>query len=68
MSQETFEQFRRSALQDLALQEQLRSTTDTPKFVELVVRLGEARGYRFTVEDVQAAMAASRRAWFERWI
>ena len=66
--QESFEQFRQVVLHDLSLQEQLRSTTDMPSFVELVVRLGEERGHRFTAADVQAAMNASRCAWIERWI
>ncbi|MBK9711280.1 MAG: Nif11-like leader peptide family natural product precursor [Kouleothrix sp.] len=68
MSQEDFEQFRRVVLQDRSLQEKLRSTADMPSFVALVVRLGEERDHRFTAEDVQAAMAASRRAWIERWV
>jgi hypothetical protein len=67
MSQQAFEQFRHIVLQDLALQERLRATTDHRSFLDLVVRVGGERGCHFTHEDVQAAMRASRRAWIERW-
>jgi hypothetical protein len=36
--------------------------------MDLVVRVGAERGYRFTSQDVEAALHASRRAWIERWI
>jgi hypothetical protein len=65
---ESFEQFREIVLQDLALQERLRATTDHGSFVDLVVRVGEEQGCRFTPEDVEEAMRANRRAWLERWI
>ena len=68
MSQESFEQFRELVFQDTTLQEALRSVTDTDQFVALTVRLGAARGYVFTVEDVAEAMRSSRRAWLERWL
>ncbi len=67
MSQQAFEQFRQVVLQDLALQERLRATTDHRSFLDLVVRVGGERGCHFTAEDVEAAMRASRRAWIERW-
>lgn len=68
MSLESFEQFRNLVLQDVALQEQLRATTDHRSFVDLVVRVGGERGCHFTPEDVEAAMRASRQLWIERWI
>ena len=67
MSQQAFEQFRQMVLQDLALQERLRATTDQRSFLDLVVRVGGERGCHFAPEDVEAAMRASRRAWIERW-
>lgn len=33
----------------------------------LAVRLGSERGLWFMPEDVEAALAAGRRAWLERW-
>ena len=49
---------------DGALQAQLRATVDPAAFLRLVVALGAAHGYRFTVDDVRAALQASRSAWF----
>jgi len=68
MSLESFEQFRTLVLQDQSLQERLRATTDRNTFLDLVVQMGEERGFQFTAQDVDAAMQASRRAWIERWI
>ena len=68
MSTESFEQFRQIVLQDVALQERLRATTDPRSFVDLLVRVGDERHCHFTPEDVQAAMRASRKRWIERWI
>jgi hypothetical protein len=65
---ESFEQFRQIVLNDVALQERLRTTTDHESFVGLVVRTGEERGCHFTPEDVEEAMRANRRAWLERWV
>jgi len=65
MSLESFEQFRQLVLQDQSLQAQLRATPDLRSFFDLVARQGAARGYQFTVEDVEAAMRASRRAWLQ---
>jgi len=55
-------------LQNPALQERLRATTDQRSFVDLVVQVGRERGCHFTPEDVEAAMRASRQAWIERWV
>jgi hypothetical protein len=38
------------------------------EFLQQTVRLGEANGFRFTVEDVRSALQANRRAWIERWV
>jgi hypothetical protein len=65
---EDFERFRQLVLEDLALQERLRGTPDLKAFVELTLRLGEERGYRFTAADIEAALRESRRAWLQRWI
>ena len=68
MSAASFEQFRQLVLADPALQQQLRATASLPAFLALTVQLGVERGYDVTVEDVQAALNASRRAWLERWV
>jgi predicted ribosomally synthesized peptide with nif11-like leader len=68
MSKESFEQFRQLVLRDTVLQEQLRSTPEREAFIALVLRMGEERGYAFTVEDVEAAMRASQQAWLLRWV
>ncbi len=66
MLQEDFERFRDQVLQDSALQEQLRAIEDRDAFMRRVVELGQENGYAFGVEQVAAAMQATRRAWIER--
>lgn len=56
MAQESAE-FQKVVMQDAALQEQFRSVTDPASFVDLAVRLGQERGFGFTFEDVQIALA-----------
>jgi predicted ribosomally synthesized peptide with nif11-like leader len=68
MSENGLEQFRRLVLQDEALQKQLRETAGRQEFVELMLRLGAERGYRFTAEEIEEALRESWRAWLERWV
>ncbi|MGA8213801.1 MAG: Nif11-like leader peptide family natural product precursor [Candidatus Sulfotelmatobacter sp.] len=68
MPQQNLERFRELVLQDPALQEQLKAPGDRDSFVALVLQLGQARGFDFTVHDVTAALQANRRVWMERWI
>lgn len=68
MPPDDFERFRQRVLEDPALQDALRETTDTQAFIALARRLGAERGCHFTAEDVQEAMRAARRAWRERWV
>lgn len=63
-----FEHFRQFVLRTPALLEQLRAPSSLPAFCELTVQLGAEHGYRFTTDEVQAALNASRRAWQERWV
>lgn len=65
---ENLEQFRRIVIGDVALQQQLVHVSDRDAFLRCVVELGVAHGYRFTVADVEQALQASRRAWFEHTI
>ena len=62
------EDFTELVLEDPALLAQLRRFTNMDEFLEQTVRLGEANGFRFTVEDVRSALQANRRAWIERWV
>ena len=68
MSQENFDRFRNLVLEDVTLQDQLKDITDYQLFADTVVNIGNERGYRFTKLEVESAVNASRRAWFERWI
>jgi predicted ribosomally synthesized peptide with nif11-like leader len=68
MSQENFEQFRQLVLQDTALQQQLRGTSDRDQMIALTQQLGAERGYSFMTEDVLEALRASQREWIERWL
>ena len=68
MSQEGFEEFRRLVLGDPALQRRLWGEVERESFVQMVVREGAERGFRFTAGEVEAAMREGRRAWLERWV
>jgi hypothetical protein len=54
--------------EDPSLQEQLRQVNDRMLFIDLVVRLGEERGFSFNAQDVVDVLRANRRAWLERWV
>jgi aspartyl/asparaginyl beta-hydroxylase len=60
--------FREAVLRDTDLQHHLRGTSDRKLFVSLVVKSGNAAGYRFSASDVEDEMKAARAAWIERWI
>lgn len=62
------ERFCNSVFKDVSLQEQLRQVIDRELFVDLVVRLGDKRGFTFNAQDVNEALRANRRAWIERWL
>jgi Aspartyl/Asparaginyl beta-hydroxylase len=62
------ERFRQAVFTDLKLQQELRVTWDPESFARLVVSLGRARGYRFTLSDVEHAYLSAKRAWIERWV
>jgi hypothetical protein len=68
MAKEGLAQFLELVRADAALQARLWPVRARADFVALVVRLGAARGYDFTPEDVEAALAEGRRAWLERWV
>lgn len=67
-SPDALETFCNLVFEDAALQERLRQVIDKKLFVDLVVGLGEERGFSFNARDVEEALRANRRAWIERWL
>ena len=67
-SPESLESFINSTFADLSLQERLRQVSDRELFIDLVVRLGEERGFRFNGQDVDNVLRENRRSWIERWV
>ena len=53
---------------DFSLQERLREVMDEELFINLVLRLGEERGFNFSEQDVKEALRAKRGAWLEKWV
>jgi hypothetical protein len=66
MSQASLDCFIQLVFHDATLQQRLWEVPGTDAFVDLVQQLGMEQGYRFTVEDIKAAMYLSRREWRER--
>jgi len=62
------ERFCGVVFEDVSLQEPLRQVNDRELFIDLVVRLGDERGFNFNAQDVKEALRARRRAWIERWL
>ena len=63
-----FDRYCNLVLEDKMLQMLLRDVFDKELFFETVVRLGNERGYHFSVNDVREAFRAKRRTWIERWV
>jgi predicted ribosomally synthesized peptide with nif11-like leader len=68
MSKKDFERFRKVVLEDSSLQKQLRAFTRRDAFAARLVKLGVARGFQFTAEEVREAIGEGRRLWSERWL
>jgi Nif11 domain len=66
MSQETLHRFIEIVFHDATLQKRLWEASGLDAFVDLVQQLGIEQGYRFTAEDIKAALYVSRREWRER--
>lgn len=62
------QRFRELVLRTPALQQALQAVEDPKQFPERLVALGALNGCRFSVEEVQEATRAARRAWLERWL
>ncbi len=68
MSVQDLERFQSIVLNDRALQHELRACTQREAFMDLVVQRGREHDCLFTAAEVEAAMQANQRAWFEREI
>jgi len=66
--QEAFAAFREEVLDDDDLQAQLRALTDAAQLAAHAVRLGAARGFHFSDDDVRAVMTRGRQAWYSQWV
>jgi hypothetical protein len=67
-SQARFERFRAHVLDDRALIEALWQIEQPDEFVERVLGLGQLHGFRFTREEIAAAMQQGGRIGAGRWI
>jgi hypothetical protein len=52
MSRQSLERFKRLALRTASVQEALKAATNEQEFIELVVQLGQEKGYEFTAEEL----------------
>ena len=68
MSDTAFSEFRTAVLADTDLQDKLRKTDDHAEFVSSVVDLASKLGVDLSINDVENALRAGRKAWIERWI
>lgn len=65
---DAMERLRAIVLADRDVQARLLATPDRPAFVAAVVDLAAGHGVPVGAADVEAAMAAARRQWLERWV
>jgi sulfur relay (sulfurtransferase) DsrC/TusE family protein len=63
-----FAQFRSVVLGEPSLQGRLQEHEEWDDFVAAALAIAAERGLSLTAEEIEAARAAERRAWFERWI
>ena len=68
MSKTVFEEFRAKVLADSSLRDELQNINERDEFVQRVVKLATEKGFELSVDNVENAMNAGRRAWIERWI
>jgi len=68
MSKTVFEEFRAKVLADSSLRDELQNINERDEFVQRVVKLATEQGFELSVDNVENAMNAGRRAWIERWI
>ncbi|MCU1289150.1 MAG: Aspartyl/asparaginyl beta-hydroxylase [Acidobacteria bacterium] len=68
MSHEDFEKYQKLVLEDLSLQERLKTFVERTDFISEVVVSGAERGFDISREDVENELRLSRRNWHKRWI
>ena len=62
MSVETVNQFYQEVMQEPALLEKFQSAPDQESLANLAVEVGQQKGYSFTVDEVEQALAAQNAA------
>jgi predicted ribosomally synthesized peptide with nif11-like leader len=62
MSVESVNQFYQEVMQEPALLEKFQSAPDQESLVNLAVEVGQQKGYSFTAEEVEQALAAQNAA------
>jgi hypothetical protein len=63
-----FEAFRQLVISDASLLAQLRPIMDREALIRMTHELGAARGYRFDISEVEAAMSEGQFAWLTHWL
>jgi len=61
----TLKQVFQFLLQDQSVQENLKNATDQESFVQMAVKLGKDKGYKFTIKELEAAIAQAKAPMFE---
>ncbi len=62
MSRQNLEQFKKLVLRKTDLQEQLKQAANEQEFIQLIVNLGQEKGYDFTDEEVAISLQEQRQA------
>jgi hypothetical protein len=68
VTEEAFTRFAVTLGDDPELVAGLAPVEDEAEFVSRACALARARGYEVEPRDVERALEAARRDWFERWI
>lgn len=65
MIAKNLKQFFHFLLQDQSVQENLKEATDQESFVQMAVKLGKDKGYKFTIKELEAAISQAKSPIFE---
>ena len=60
MIAKNLKQFFHFLLQDQSVQENLKEATDQESFVQMAVKLGKDKGYKFTIKELEAAISQAK--------
>ena len=55
-------------MEDPALMRELTSAPNLADLFKQVIALGEQRGLRITISELEEIVRANRRFWLERWL